>query len=80
MTCTKSVSVQVGDVLVRMIRGADIEVGGKIVEVDTSGYAPNEGIVIQRQGLFFNIHLVEENIDIRWDGGKGTMKKYILTI
>ena len=43
---------------------------GDPMDIPAGGFAPIQNIHIMKQELFMNVHMVQENIDIRWDGGQ----------
>ena len=48
------------------------QVQGDLVQVDSTGIRPHDNIQIVRQGLFYTVRLIKEQVEVRWDGGRDT--------
>ena len=80
MTMIFGLEIMNYSVMFQMTRGALVSSGGEKIEVTEHGYHPSKAIRLTKRAHFHTIHLVKENIDIRWDGGRVHMKSIFLSL
>ena len=66
VTCTKSVTVYIGNREFHFLRGLEVAINGNNVSV--ADYNEN-GVSITRAGLFHHLVAATKGFEVMWDGG-----------
>ncbi|XP_019629860.1 PREDICTED: SCO-spondin-like [Branchiostoma belcheri] len=65
VTCTKSVTINIGGIVIHLLRGKDVTVNDQPVAIPANFEA--EGIVIHQAGLFLIVS-AQIGLQVKWDG------------